>query len=213
MLVVFLYWLLNVGHLGEKKRFSVCFGWQTRKSEHFFWVTPRCAVVKRCLVSRPSFCVHLPRIFGSLKCEYCKVQVREASSVGICIHTFDIYKSRFTSAGLHPCWLDVALLCCPIRTPEDPAVSQQCASSTAPMFLCCPSTWASPVKYRNHARKKPHSQLTHTPFFWEGKSGYLSTDTAKLIPTESTSTGLPLLLVLKLVKQFAHFVWMITVLG
>ncbi len=63
-------------------------------------------------------------------CEYHKVQAREASSVGSYIHTSDLYKSYFTSAGLHPCWLDVALLCRPMRILKDGEVSQQCASST-----------------------------------------------------------------------------------
>ena len=65
-------------------------------------------------------------------CKYPKVQAkaREASSVGSCIHISNLYKSCFTSRGLHPCSLDVALLCHPIRTRKDREVSQQCASST-----------------------------------------------------------------------------------
>ncbi len=62
--------------------------------------------------------------------EYCKVQAREASLVGYCINTSDLYKSHFTSTGLHPCSLDVALLCRPITRCKDREVSQQCASST-----------------------------------------------------------------------------------
>ncbi len=57
-------------------------------------------------------------------------QVRQVSSVGSCIDTSDLYKSCFTSAGLHPCLLDVALLCRPMRIRKDREVSQQCASST-----------------------------------------------------------------------------------
>ncbi len=85
------------------------------------------------------------RIFGSFECvsirysvhvlrvlsmEYCKVQAREASSVASCIHMSYLYKSCFTNAGLHPCWLDVALLCRPMRIRKDREVSQQRASST-----------------------------------------------------------------------------------
>ena len=71
------------------------------------------------------------RVFGA-SCEYLKVQAREASSVGSCIHRSDLYKSCFTSIGFHPRLLDVALLCRPMRIRKDPEVSQQCASSTAP---------------------------------------------------------------------------------
>ncbi len=67
--------------------------------------------------------------------EYPKVQAREANSVSSCINTSDLYKSCFTSVGLYPCLLDVALLCCPIRIRKDQEVSQQCASSTMPSGL------------------------------------------------------------------------------
>ena len=50
--------------------------------------------------------------------EYHKVQAREASSVCSCINTSDLYKSHFTSEGLHPCSLDVALLCHLMRIPR-----------------------------------------------------------------------------------------------
>ena len=38
---------------------------------------------------------------------YSTKNAREASSIGNCIDTSDLYKSRFTSVGLHPCSLDV----------------------------------------------------------------------------------------------------------
>ena len=103
------------------------------------------AVVKRCLVC-PLFLIsvcisdcHAIRILReylvlSTVGGYYKVQAREASSVGCCIDTSDLYKSCFTSVGLHPYLLDVTLLCCPIRSRKDREVSQQCASSTAPCF-------------------------------------------------------------------------------
>ncbi len=73
--------------------------------------------------------------------EYCKVQAREASSVGSCINISDLYKSHFTSTGLYPCLLDVALLCRPMRIRNDREVSQQCASSTMLLIANCPSLW------------------------------------------------------------------------
>ena len=42
----------------------------------------------------------------------------------------DVVLTHLIYTGLHPCLLDVALLCRPIISRKDREVSQQCASST-----------------------------------------------------------------------------------
>ncbi len=111
----------------------------------------------RCLVCLlfPYFSVHpwLPRycilqkwVFSTQYTfsEYHKVQAREASSVGYCIDKFDVWsvQESFTSVGLHPCSLDVTLLCYPIRIPR----IERYHNSVPRLHLC---TW--------NARENSHS--------------------------------------------------------
>ena len=84
----------------------------------------RGGVVMRCLVSPFSLSVYLPRMFGSMDASIARYKQEKQVQL---VTVFDLYKSCLTSGGLHPCSLDVDLLCCPMRIHKDEEVSQQCA--------------------------------------------------------------------------------------
>ncbi len=122
------------------------------------------AVVKRRLVSLCTQ-LHLTRNQFSSVCVSIRYSVRDprvsqdivrqASSVDSCIETvLSVQESR-----LHPCSLDVALLCRPMRICKDREVSQQCASSTG--------QWGGGVEIRRAYQKTQHSVLEFCSEFWE----------------------------------------------